>query len=163
MKKRPWFQLHLSTCVVMMFVAGALNWANLHDWETDVCKTIRYVGNGWPVYYQTAYFQCNEGAQDDIRISTSKTFAPVLEKGQRISFEVDGQIRELPWLGFDSYTLDPKDWTVHHSSWSKSRLVIDVLLALSALMLIAFSCEWLLRRHERRKQPTSSGNPADNN
>ena len=27
-KKRPWFQLHLSTCVVLMFVAGGLMWAN---------------------------------------------------------------------------------------------------------------------------------------
>lgn len=27
-KKRPWFRLHLSTCVMLMVVAGALVWAN---------------------------------------------------------------------------------------------------------------------------------------
>lgn len=30
-KKRPWFQLHLSTCVVLMVVAGVLVWANTLD------------------------------------------------------------------------------------------------------------------------------------
>lgn len=28
-KNRPWFQLHLSTCVVLMFVAGLVTWANI--------------------------------------------------------------------------------------------------------------------------------------
>ncbi|MGD0091197.1 MAG: hypothetical protein ABSE73_14870 [Planctomycetota bacterium] len=27
-KKRPWFQYHLSTAIVLMFVAGGLMWAN---------------------------------------------------------------------------------------------------------------------------------------
>jgi len=27
--RRPWFQLHLSTCIVLMFAAGGLLWANI--------------------------------------------------------------------------------------------------------------------------------------
>lgn len=34
LKKRPWFQLNLSTCVVLMFVAGVLVWANLQPTHT---------------------------------------------------------------------------------------------------------------------------------
>jgi len=43
-KKRPWFQLHLSTCVVMMVVACALLWANLRLPQTDQ----RWLELGWP-------------------------------------------------------------------------------------------------------------------
>lgn len=31
-EKRPWFQLHLSTCIVLMFVAGMLMLANFWPW-----------------------------------------------------------------------------------------------------------------------------------
>jgi hypothetical protein len=30
-KRRRWLQLHLSTCIVLMFVAGALVWANARN------------------------------------------------------------------------------------------------------------------------------------
>jgi len=46
-KKRPLYQLHLSTCVVLMFVAGTMVWLNLverrssDNWPYD-----RYFG--WP-------------------------------------------------------------------------------------------------------------------
>lgn len=35
-KKRRWLQLHLSTCIVLMFVAGGLTWANMIVRETEV-------------------------------------------------------------------------------------------------------------------------------
>ena len=40
-KKRRWFQIHLSTAVVLMFVAGGLMWANVA--EKIECKT----GHSW--------------------------------------------------------------------------------------------------------------------
>ncbi|MCK6472592.1 MAG: hypothetical protein L6R28_12680 [Planctomycetes bacterium] len=33
-KKRPWFQLHLSTCVVLMFIAGALVGINIGTYHS---------------------------------------------------------------------------------------------------------------------------------
>ena len=30
-RKRPWFQFHLSTAIVLMFVAGGILWANLQE------------------------------------------------------------------------------------------------------------------------------------
>ncbi|MCY3020742.1 MAG: hypothetical protein NTW87_17125 [Planctomycetota bacterium] len=37
-KKRPWFQFHLSTAIILMFVAGGLLWANvrLHTQRVDL-------------------------------------------------------------------------------------------------------------------------------
>ena len=56
--RRPWFQLHLSTAIVMMFVAAGLIWANtsrsVHfsdpefyvekfGWPNAMCRRISYV------------------------------------------------------------------------------------------------------------------------
>lgn len=48
-KKRPFFQLHLSTCVVLMLVAGGLLWANLtpkYWWEPGLTYYAGGVGEG---------------------------------------------------------------------------------------------------------------------
>ena len=57
-KKRPWFQYHLSTAVVVMFVASGLLWANLSEAPggnlSDWGVTVHVYG--WPakVYWVTA-------------------------------------------------------------------------------------------------------------
>ena len=57
-KKRPWFQFHLSTAVVLMFVASGLLWSNLRFTEfevesgfpgSDSYGTNTYGGYGWPM------------------------------------------------------------------------------------------------------------------
>jgi hypothetical protein len=63
--RRPWFQLHLSTCVVLMFVAGALVWANArscltveygYDWSGGT-TAFRVYRIGWPVTLEQQYDQ----------------------------------------------------------------------------------------------------------
>ena len=62
-KKRPWFQVHLSTAVVLMFVAGGIMWANLSG-EFAVLpkiylgcpKSYRYDGFGWPFRVFVEYY-----------------------------------------------------------------------------------------------------------
>ena len=51
MLRRPWFQVHLSTAIVLMFVAGGLLWAN-------ATPQVEYSGNtpweityGWPYIF----------------------------------------------------------------------------------------------------------------
>ena len=53
-KKRPWFQFHLSTAVVLMFVASGLLWLNLRD--PVLTSKNAYGGffmwdRGWPLAY----------------------------------------------------------------------------------------------------------------
>ena len=59
--RRAWFQIHLSTAIVMMFVAGGLMWANfrmrsLRDDSIyllggDESDHSRYYVRGWPVVF----------------------------------------------------------------------------------------------------------------
>lgn len=50
-KPRPWFQLHLSTCVVLMVVAGVLAMLNFRSphmpiwWDQDITRR----SFGWPL------------------------------------------------------------------------------------------------------------------
>lgn len=50
-RKRAWFQLHLSTCVVLMLAAGVLMWANI-----QFIVDLDYGERGWPwPYYREVY------------------------------------------------------------------------------------------------------------
>lgn len=79
-QKRPWFQIHLSTAVVLMFVAGGLIWANItpqhgclellygdvenvviHRWHTDYQAT--WYGFPFFVYKPRGDFRCYDGYQ----------------------------------------------------------------------------------------------------
>ena len=49
--KRKWFQIHLSTALVLMFAAGGLLWANLQAEDYDDVATLSsgYTYRGWPL------------------------------------------------------------------------------------------------------------------
>ena len=44
--KRHWFQIHLSTAVVLMITAGGGMWANFHEYMGNY-----YPVHGWPIPY----------------------------------------------------------------------------------------------------------------
>jgi hypothetical protein len=50
--QRRWPQIHLSTALVMMFVAGSLMWLNAHVWKTYAYDSaegkVEYTTHGWP-------------------------------------------------------------------------------------------------------------------
>ena len=52
-KKRPWFQYHLSTAVILMFVAGGLLWMNMTPYQNYLYRNDTIYG--WPLacYVQT--------------------------------------------------------------------------------------------------------------
>ena len=56
-KQRTRFQLHLSTCVVLMFIAAGLAWANLHAyefWKVELSTgagEVQSLARGWPAQH----------------------------------------------------------------------------------------------------------------
>lgn len=74
-KKRPWFQLHLSTCIVLMVVAGVLLWLNLrppriiriilsNDKEIAI-KYIAFEYSGWPFHRSKEFGKLSGPVGDD--------------------------------------------------------------------------------------------------
>ena len=55
-KKRRWFQIHLSTAIVMMFVAGGIMWPNLiprhRAWYNPMPDGMDGEGYDWSKYHQ---------------------------------------------------------------------------------------------------------------
>jgi hypothetical protein len=61
--RRAWFQIHLSTAILMMFVAGGLMWANVVE-DISYYWVQPYVGDpirlelrkqGWPIRFTEYY------------------------------------------------------------------------------------------------------------
>jgi len=128
-KKRPLFQIHLSTCNVLMFVAGGLMWANLTPrtyWTTFAASNcvgpVRGASTcyGWPMpcFIRLEASQVPEGV----------TPFNIGEFGLRFSdgtYYVDDMTFEIP---------------------------IDVTVNASILLFTVFVAEWLARRRERRHE-----------
>ncbi|HYG78437.1 MAG TPA: hypothetical protein VEK08_25775 [Planctomycetota bacterium] len=53
--KPRWFQLHLSTCVVLMFVAGGLLWANLVERKQIDSDNRVWAHLGWPIWFTSTF------------------------------------------------------------------------------------------------------------
>ena len=59
-KPRRWLQIHLSTAIVLMFVAGGMLWANIHIRKVNLNNGVflfyeylvdPYYGRGWPFVF----------------------------------------------------------------------------------------------------------------
>jgi hypothetical protein len=130
--KRPWFQFHLSTAIVLMFVAAGLMWLNvtlgelrsLSQWkaypgsvqleDNGPCYSrMYYRGRGWPFSFCRVTF-----FNTPTSIPQTDTEAPFVNE-----FE-------------DSGTL-------------AINLVADLALSVTLLLAVAFCCERVIRLRER--------------
>ena len=80
-KRRAWFQLHLSTCVVMMVVAGGAIWINIVPYPLGYMQSANLppldypvpgmaVQRGWPsTYYQQASDPTRSGQWDWVNLA----------------------------------------------------------------------------------------------
>lgn len=137
-RKRGWFQLHLSTCVVLMFVAGPLLGANIQRHYLRVRDVHGDFAShdfdlGWPFY-----FYGNYGCGGDlIRLGARRPEKGVLSDAlDRLA------ARKLP-RGWANREFDPgirgRELVANAASW------------LSILLLAAMLPECLIRRRERKR------------
>jgi hypothetical protein len=135
-RKRPWFQFHLSTAIVLMFVAGGLIWANVTEqcvgtegltWEKQVRRLEEHLlyGVGWPW-----------------------TFLGFTRKRVVPPEEPQGVCRlpsEQAWLD------EAKAWGNgdYRDGWLRwDALALDFAVTVMILATVACVCEWLIRRRE---------------
>ncbi|HEY3323045.1 MAG TPA: hypothetical protein VGP72_21515 [Planctomycetota bacterium] len=124
-KKRGLFQVHLSTCVVVMFVAGGLLWANALKLELEL------------EYKTPSFFGLRSFTERERRIAYGwpRTF---LTRNPQFKAE-------------DLSTLDRVELLELARQWNYANLALNVSVALVILATAAVVLEWFLRRQERRR------------
>jgi hypothetical protein len=143
-EKRPWFQYHLSTAIVLMFVTGGLMWPNLQQQvQAEVFvsgpasyQVIRTESFGWPFRFRCAF--------RPLGTITAAEADDVFRAG--ILSAANGE--RLRAVETHNY--------MYSSGWLKpiegGAFLFDVALALGTLALIAIILEWRIRRWERQHE-----------
>jgi len=125
---RSWFQVHLSTCVVLMFVAGGLMWANVHR-PPQPFPPIDESAHEMACYNAEVY--CYQDA-----------------RGWPWPFCEPGRTYSPP--GSSVFTSGTnRIVVVHEDIWHFGALAIDIAIALAILFAVAFVLEWRIRRRSR--------------
>jgi hypothetical protein len=127
-KKRPWFQFHLSTAVLLMFVASGLLWLNC-SLRLSTCESCILlpsglesqfmptwaIGRGWPVLYAMCWGESTE-----------------------------------PPKGRDLENLMPSPDEVPIFNGQLRAVIPNAACSVILLLLAAVLCEYLIRRKEHK-------------
>jgi len=122
-KRRPWFQYHLSTAIVVMFVASGLLYLNVRPTAMEGCGDQAFQEwHGWPwtaridtIFYQHGYTRYAE--EDEIETARKDGWRPDI---------------------------------IGEHGWHLSGIIADSFAGLVLLFGVATACEWPIRRRERR-------------
>lgn len=158
-KKRGLFQLHLSTCVVLMLVAGGLLWANLSPHKSFHTGAV-ISGNG-PKTTVEVVTSIEAGFPDLFYLEQrSAGFRDWPKNSFHFSGRGQGGFHTTPLTpdevsllkGFPSTGAERKSW-VAPTDWSGkitwSALLANTVHGVFVLGIVAFLCEWLLRRERK--------------
>jgi hypothetical protein len=120
---RIWFQIHLSTAIVLMLAAAVLSWLNIHPEESvkvsEQGERLEIVDHGWPFNFsRKVYFRAAASEGGFLFVPH-----PYID-----------YVDDMPFPGFKT-----------------EMLFLNVFLAVFILLLIAFACEFRIRRREARK------------
>ena len=119
---RRWFQIHLSTAIVLMFVAGALMWANFREMPPETERQ-HYASEE---AYDSAVFD--------------RVFSNLYWGWPCVVYE-----QYVPY-GMVRWKDDPLPY-----KWNWKGVAINALTALAILGGVAVICESIIRRQDRRK------------
>ncbi len=122
-RPRRWFQLSLTTCIVLMVVAGVLVWANVQVRETG-----------------------SIGVTQEGRPHTHPVFSP---KGLGIQYVQGWPLTLRDKIIVPPYI----SWVHESPpAWHTASIFLNILIALTLLAATAFLSEYLIRRWVRSKQ-----------
>ena len=167
-RRRPWYRLHLSTWVVLLFVAAALfiiilPGANVTGWQTPLAAApgpsgilpetwVKQQEHGWPFIYLERAF-----AEDPDRIDVSELDAIIARlpiaspRHETLRWATgpkwDNDLNEWQdprWLKASNWPFAGREYL-----WYKTGLALDVLAALLICGCVAGFHEWW-RRSRRR-------------
>lgn len=125
--KLPRLQLHLSTCIVLMFTASGLMWVNFIARDPGDIRV-----------------QLNLGVVE-LGIK-SKDNSPIVQYGwpSTVCAEVDLRASPIRRIFNQDYA----------RNWNNNNLALNIASALAILAVVAFVCEWILRRSKSEVRGT---------
>jgi hypothetical protein len=145
--RRAWFQIHLSTAVVLMFVAGGLMWGSFISQQTGERKTW-----GWPFVLVDEWDMLDPdgdcvitNTNRQISLSHGKPAERKLGNGNLIWAYGNGEVEFKPTEKKDEWVRIRRKIT---NQYSRKYVVCNVLVALCLLATVMFVCEWCFRRRE---------------
>jgi len=134
--RRKRFQIHLSTAIVMMIVAGVLIWANVAPRQFDDSRTFNNyeritAGDITGFFYYPSVWTTECGWPTTMSTKHTVLHSVKTPEFQEISVNSPRGI------------LESREWHLG--------TIINTVVALFILFLIWFACEWLIRRRAARK------------
>ena len=152
--RRRWFQIHLSTAIVLLFVTGALMWANLRLQTRK--KTVG------PVEFELGG---RKVLQDSIEVDESMLDEKVqtLFMEELCLYSCIFQFRFMGWPA--TYRISYSDANHYNNitgtRWYQSALALNVLAAFGSQAAIAMGCEWWIRRKRTLTSKTPRPTPVE--
>jgi hypothetical protein len=146
--KRKWFQIHLSTAIVMSILSGGLVWANL----TLMIDSLSPMQYDWNCHFSYGFpfgAVTRNGRLIKITDSIAAGHSPEeftvaatewVHQGGRTQSLIF--MRGVGWLAYD---------TSVEADWHLSGTILNILTAILVLCLTGVSLEYLIRRREARK------------
>ena len=137
---RKRFQFHLSTAIVMMFVAGGLMWANVTERREQIVGN--FFSNDIPVKVRC----------DVTELMFLQRTDRDLWQGYR-EWNYGWPYTAMLYQGivYLHRNRDMEGWKDVRAQFNYPSLIINVVVALTALFAVWFLCEWLIRRRAARK------------
>jgi hypothetical protein len=159
--KRRWFQIHLSTAIVMLLAAAFLVWLNFRP-RLGHLEPI--FSSGFPVKTHIGEIEYGfplTAATRDTEFYAIEVWAWITKGKESITDTTKGLNDNLndcyDVMYFDkqgwAFALrrDPRsDWTFQYS-WRNSSIGLNVLCNVGLTVFMAMFCEYLIRRREARK------------
>ena len=140
-KPRRWFQLHLSTCVALMFVAGAYMWVNTWNAQEIWCPD-HHGRSNWVVSYEFGWpFIIHEGME----------IYPMARKPIQLEHMANLRINSVYFTPrvkpeyIDLYRIS----IGFNGEWVWRGLIGNAVVLLVSLCIIAFVCEFMIRSRAR--------------
>ncbi|HLX62574.1 MAG TPA: hypothetical protein VKX17_14955 [Planctomycetota bacterium] len=135
------FQFHLSTAIVLMFVAGGLIWANANgrrvdgqgvafkndplEWHDDITESEFFAQQRFQEWY------------GDRRVERGWPIN-AMQTGEQVYIDRDGRREKMVPIALPSV-------------WRTALIIANALIALAILFAVWFLCEWVIRRRTARK------------
>ena len=134
-------QIHLSTAVVLTFVAGGLIWANLYERRNDYnC----YMAFSEPAEEYNIRFNFEQNVSYADFLKSDNGFAWFAERDSFFGWphcgcKLKSEITIIK-------RLQKTETHVKERRWYAGGIAIDALVALGILSSVAIACEWRIRR-----------------